>query len=245
VVAKRELDGARLRGVVEHGARAVRVDVTDLVDARLGAVERAQDRRRAGRIAVAPGLPVSEGAVMWCESAEAACPANSARIVAPRARALASDSRISIAAPSPITSPSRSLSKGCGTPSVRWVIAPVRSKAPTPTSMIVASADPAIAASTTPCLMSDHAMPRPSEPDAQAEATEKLGPRAPVWMLSRPPAPFDISLGIMKTSIRRGPALSSVRTASWKALVPPIAELTTTATRSAFSSVIASPDSRP
>ena len=60
---------------------------------------------------VAPS-PSGCGAVMWCASAERPPPATSAYMVAPRACACSRLSKTNAPAPSPITKPSRSLSKG-------------------------------------------------------------------------------------------------------------------------------------
>ncbi len=193
-------------------------------------------------MAMAPLPPSSAGAVMWKASAVAAYPASSARISAPRACACSNDSRMRMADPSPMIRPSRSLSNGWGTPEARCVIAPTRSNAPTPTSMIVASLAPVMAASAIPLRMSIQAAPMPSAPEAQAEATEKFGPLAPVSIATSPLAPLDMSIGMAKGLMRRGPDSARVSTAISRVCNPPTAEQTVTATRCAFSSVICSPE---
>ena len=66
----------------------------------------------ASRIASCAPDPSGAGAVMWYASAVAPYPTSSATILAPRASARSHSSRITAAAPSPITKPSRSLSNG-------------------------------------------------------------------------------------------------------------------------------------
>ncbi len=93
-------------------------------------------------------------------------------------------------------------------------MAPSRSKAATPVSPIVASLPPVSMASAMPLRTISQAMPRLSLAVAQAEATAKLGPRAPMSMPTRPPAPLGIIMGMVKALTRRGPEAVSTRTAS-------------------------------
>ena len=84
-------------------------------------------------------------------------------------------------------------------------IAPERSRLATLTLVINASLAPAIAASINPDLIISQAIPKPSPPLAQAEATEKLGPRAPKSIEVIPAPPFDIYIALVKGFTRRGP----------------------------------------
>ena len=93
-----------------------------------------------------------------------------------------------------------------------------------PISSTVASLPPVIAASMVPVATSSQAWPMLSLAEAQAEATEKLGPRAPVSMAMSPPAPLGMSMGMVNGLTRRGPFSKIVLTASWKARMPPIDE---------------------
>ena len=77
---------------------------------------------------------------MWWASALLAAPSTSPRIVAPRAAACSHSSRISTAAPSPITKPSRSTSNGRLTPLVESAV-----MLPNPASAVIVPAASAAA----------------------------------------------------------------------------------------------------
>ena len=106
----------------------------------------------------------------------------------------------------------------------------------------VASEAPVSAASIMPVRNIIKAVPIPSEPEAQAEATEKHGPLIPNSMAVIPAPPFAINIGIRNGLTRRGPSRWFVKTASCNECKPPIAEEMITPIRPEFASVISNPD---
>src|SRR4030066_1077936 len=101
---------------------------------------------------------------------------------APRFFANPSSSRMSIAAPSPMTNPSRSLSNGrdalAGSP-LRVERAFIAQNPPSPMGVMVASDPPAITASQTPRRIASNASPMAWLDAAQAVVVVMFGPFAP------------------------------------------------------------------
>ena len=165
-------------------------------------------------------------------------PANSARMVAPRACAWSSVSSTKTPAPSPSTKPRRPLLNGL---QVSSAITRMASQAFTVPTVMQASVPPASATSTTPLCSSSRAWPSAWFADAQALATAKTGPRRPISSEICAAG----ALGITRTMAigctrglpspyRRCAMLSCV-------LAPPMPVPMTTATRSAASPCNCSP----
>src|SRR5438552_2983665 len=94
-------------------------------------------------------------------------------------------------APSPITKPSRSLSKGrlaAAGASLRVESAFITEKPPMPNGVIADSAPPAIWASVSPMRIDFHASPIACALVEQAETGDQLGPLAPYLMVISPGA---------------------------------------------------------
>src|SRR3970040_1903129 len=87
----------------------------------------------------------------------------------------------------------------------------------------VASARPTMAASIIPARAISHPMPMASLLEAQAEATDRLGPMAPMSIELIPAAPLAIIIGITNGLTRRGPTSKMVRLGGSVGLIPPTA----------------------
>ncbi len=114
---------------------------------------------------------------MWWASAVLAEPSTSARGVAPRARACSSSSSTRTPAPSAMTKPSRSLSKGRDTPVVDSAV--MFSKPATPVGVMALSVPPVTTASQRPLTIRRAALPMEWVPAAQAVTVVSQGPRKP------------------------------------------------------------------
>ena len=113
-------------------------------------------------------------------------------------------------APSPITKPSRSLSKGreaFSGSSLRVESARIAQKPPTPSGVIAASEPPAIMTSASPRWMRRKESPTAWAPLAHAVAVAEFGPLAPVRIETQPEARLTIAAGMKNGLILRGPAL--------------------------------------
>ncbi|CAM5289605.1 hypothetical protein SMICM304S_09203 [Streptomyces microflavus] len=107
-------------------------------------------------------------------------PVSRARARPPRARAVSSRSRTSMAAPSPITKPSRSAANGRDAPAgsaVRVESAPIRAKAVTTSGVSTDSAPPATTTSQLPPSSRSRATATAVAPEAQAVAGARLAAR--------------------------------------------------------------------
>ena len=113
--------------------------------------------------------PAGSGAVMWWASAVDAAPMTSARIVAPRASAWSHSSSTRMPAPSPMTKPSRSTSKG-REKSVEESAVMLRKPASAMSTM-TASAPPATATGQRPVATRRAALPIAWVPAAHAVVT--------------------------------------------------------------------------
>jgi len=114
---------------------------------------------------------------MWWASAVLAEPSTSARGTAPRARACSSSSSTRTPAPSAITKPSRSLSKGRDTPEDDRAV--MFSNPATPVVVIELSVPPVITASQRPVKIRRAALPIEWVPAAHAVTVVSHGPRKP------------------------------------------------------------------
>ena len=115
-------------------------------------------------------------------------------------------------APSPITKPSRSRSKGreaFSGASLRVERARMAQKPPTPRGVIAASAPPAIITSASPRWMRRKESPTAWAPDVQAVQVAEFGPLAPVRIETQPEARLTIAAGMKNGLIFRGPPFRS------------------------------------
>ena len=146
---------------------------------------------------------------------------------APRFLACSSSSRITTAEPSDSTKPSRSLSNGrearVGS-SLRVESAFIDANAERVSGVIAASAPPATMTSQSPRWMICIAMPMAWPLDAQADATEVLGPRRLNWIETLPAAALTMSRGTTNGLTRRGPVWSSLVWPSSIVSTPPMPE---------------------
>jgi len=181
---------------------------------------------------------------MWCASAVAPYPASSARMVAPRARACASVSRMRIAAPSPMTNPSRPASNGrlarAGS-SFRVERALSEQNPASDKGVIGASLPPAMHASRIPARRSWCASPIACAPEAQAETVAKFAPRAPWIMEICPEAMSAIIIGTKKGETRDGPFSRRTSCCASQVVAPPIPDPTMQPMRLPFPSAVSSP----
>ncbi len=147
-------------------------------------------------------------------------------------------------APSPITKPSRSLSKGreawVGSSLNLEVIAFMLPKPATPVGVMAASEPPAIMASAWPRRNISKLSPSACAPVAQAVTTVEFGPFAPVKIEIWPAAMSAIIIGISSGETRLGPFSIRTRICSSSEASPPMPEPTRTPMRSAFPSLIIS-----
>ncbi len=102
----------------------------------------------------------------------------------------------------------------------------------------VASAPPTMATSTISARSISQPIPMASLPEAQAEATDRLGPMAPMSIEVMPAAPLAIIIGMTNGLMRRGPLSAMAWTAASIDPMPPTALAIITPTRPAFSGVI-------
>src|SRR6188768_3032704 len=106
--------------------------------------------------------------------------------------------------PSPITNPSRSLSKGRDArdgSSLRVDSARIAAKPPTPIGVIAASEPPAIMTSASPREITRKASPTACAPDEHAVHGAEFGPRAPKRMETWPAARLMMLDGIKNGEI--------------------------------------------
>ncbi len=181
--------------------------------------------------------PSSLGAEMWYASPDVPYPTISAYTFAPRRRACSSSSRTRMPDPSPMTKPSRSLSKGLEAfsgASLRVLSARIEQKPPTPSGVIAASEPPAIIASASPRWMRRKASPTAWAPLAHAVAVAELGPLAPVRIETQPEARLMIAAGMKKGLILRGPPLRRASCSRSMVANPPIPLPMKTPTRPAL-----------
>ena len=196
IVAEDLTNGDRLGEVVERRGRAVRVDVRHVGGVSWASSSASSMQRTAPR-------PLGSGAVMWCASAVEAAPITSARMVAPRSSACSHSSRIKIPAPSPMTNPSRSISKGRERSMLDSAV--MLRKPARAISTITASAPPATATVERPDATRRAALPIACVPAAHAVVTVSQGPPRPKRIETAAVAAFGIIIGTRKGDTRSGP----------------------------------------
>ncbi len=171
---------------------------------------------------------------------------SSARIVAPRFFACSSSSTTTTPAPSPMTKPSRPVSKGreaADGSSLRVLRAFIFPNPARPIGRIAASEPPAMKASASPNLIIRHASPMLWLAVAQAVTIAMFGPPNPCSIEKTPLAILEIIIGMVKGETRLGLRL---RRRVWffsRVPRPPIPLPSITPTRSRSISLLASPDS--
>ena len=138
---------------------------------------------------------------------------------APRARACSSRSSTSIAAPSPITKPSRSASNGRETPSRES--APMRLNAARQSPVSAASVPPATTTSASPRWIIRIASPIAWPPVAHALETLKPGPCAPRRRAIMPAAALGIIIGTNSGDTSRSPPSMKLRASFSSVIRPP------------------------
>ena len=140
-------------------------------------------------------------------------------MVAPRAVAASQSSRISAPAPSAMTKPSRSASKGRDTPMLDRAVMFV--KPWMPTGVMAASELPVMTASHRPAAIRRAAFATEWVPAAQAVTVVSQGPCQP-WRMEIEAAPaFDIIIGTRNGETRRGPFSWKMRICSSRVCSPP------------------------
>jgi hypothetical protein len=170
-----------------------------------GRVDPASARARCMASRAPP--PSSGGAVAWWASADAPAPATTARASRHGRRRGLAVSSTSTAAPSPITNPSRSTSKGrdAVAGSGFFVSAPIWAKALTDSPVTPASTPPASTTSAAPGAQQVPAEWIADAPAAQAVLTVMFGPRAPERIAIVPAAVLESILGTNIGLTRPGP----------------------------------------
>ena len=114
--------------------------------------------------------------------------------------------------PSPITKPSRSLSKGreaFSGASLRVERARIEQKPATPRGVIAASEPPAIIATASPRWIRRNESPTACAPLVHAVAVAELGPLAPLRIATQPEARLTMAAGMKNGLTRRGPPFTS------------------------------------
>ena len=164
-------------------------------------------------------LPPGAGAVMWWASAVEAEPRISPRTAAPRARAISHSSSTSTAAPSVMTKPSRSMSKGRLTPLADRAVMLVNPAVAV--GVNGASEPPAATMSQRPVEMSRAALPMAWVPAAQAVATFSHGPIQPYFIDRVADPALAIIIGTKNGDTRLGPLECSTPICSSRVVMPP------------------------
>ena len=193
------------------------------------------------------GSPVGSGCTMSWESAVIPAPASSPQIRAPRAWACSRRSTTNIAAPSPITKPSRSTSQGRDArsgSSLRRLIACIWAKQAMGIGWMQASVPPTTTTSARPSRI----MSRPSEIASLLDAQAETGACTPARAPSRSPTlaadALAISIGTASGLTRRAPFSFWTSQLPSRVFRPPMPVATTTASRSR-STGLSSPSPKP
>src|SRR5690606_5470096 len=136
-------------------------------------------------------------------------------------------------APSPMTNPSRSASKGLDALSGSWLRVDRARMAQNPAKASgtkAASVPPVIMTSASPNWRIRKASPMALAPEAQAVTRVVLGPRNPNWMAVWPAAMLAIIMGTKNGLTRPGPRSSRTWNCSTRVSIPPMPEPSTTPT---------------
>ena len=179
--------------------------------------------------------PVGSGAEMWKASAVAPAPRSSARMVALRAFACASDSTTKTAPPSPKRKPSRFLSNGrlasVGS-LLRLLSAPMLPSAANAIGRSGASTPPAMTMSASPLRMRRSASWKARTPVAQAAAWVIAAPVRPYFMLTMQAPMLGLRAGMANALTKRPPFSRKASLPIVTCSIPPPPVLMTVATRS-------------
>ncbi len=140
-------------------------------------------------------------------------------------RACSRVSRTTMPAPSPMTKPSLSLSKGLDALSGASFLvdsAFMEQKPASPRGVMADSVPPAISMSLTPFLIMCRAVPSACAPEAQALTVAKFTPFNPNCIATCPAAMSGINIGMRKGETRDGPLLSNISSCSSMTFSPPM-----------------------